>query len=205
MFLRIAIGVAILLALAAVDIYRNGRRATRWREYAFLLLCVAAAIAYGIVNDQITSRLSWEYFYYGKELQPILGPRIPPDASALHWQAVRIGTEATWAAGLIAGVAILLANNPRADRPQLSYRRLIARLPLLILIVAAGAVLLGIAGRFFLLNWISRDFRDLARYNLWRPRRFMAVYGIHLGGYVGGLWGIIWCVWSIKRQRRRIS
>jgi len=183
----------------------SGRRATRWREYAFLLLCVAVAIAYGIVNDQITSRISWEYFYYGKELAPILGPQTPPDAGALHWQAVRIGAEATWAAGLIAGVAMLLANNPHPGRTQLRFFALLARLPLFILIVAATAVLLGIAGRFFLLNWISQDFRDLARYNLWRPRRFMTVYGIHLGGYVGGLLGIVYGVWSIRRRRRRYA
>ena len=57
-----------------MDLVNKGRNATRWREYGFLALCVAVAIVYGIVNDQITSRISWEYFYYGKDLAPILGP-----------------------------------------------------------------------------------------------------------------------------------
>ena len=56
---RIIVGASIFALLASVDLYRNRARATRWREYLFLILCVLAAIIYGIVNDQITSRISW--------------------------------------------------------------------------------------------------------------------------------------------------
>jgi hypothetical protein len=37
----------------------------------------------------------------------------------------------------------------------------------------------------------------------WRPRRFMAVYGVHLGGYVGGALGTILAVVLVSRARRR--
>ena len=60
---RITFGLLVLAALAILDWYQKGPAATRWREYLFLLLCVAVAMAYGIANDQITSRISWEYFY----------------------------------------------------------------------------------------------------------------------------------------------
>ena len=134
---RIAIGSTIFLVLASIDLYHNRARATRWREYLFLIVCVVAAIIYGIVNDQITSRISWEYFYYGKELDRLLGPETPPDPEALHRHAAIIGAEATWSAGLIIGVALLLANNPRRDRPRLSYRRL-AKMLILIFLCSAG-------------------------------------------------------------------
>src|SRR5947209_7059256 len=37
LWMRIGIGAFIFACLAAVDVHRNGRQATRWREYLFLL------------------------------------------------------------------------------------------------------------------------------------------------------------------------
>src|SRR5437763_16864125 len=105
---RITAGATIFLWLALLDIRRHGvRRATRWREYAILLVAVLAAMAYGVINDLLTSRLSWEYFYYGKGLDSVLGPRTPPDPHRLAWEAGKVGLKATWTAGLVIGVAIL--------------------------------------------------------------------------------------------------
>src|SRR4051812_7221483 len=87
---RIALGAAIFGVFAAVDLYRRGRAATRWREYAFLLAVVAIAMAYGVINDQVTSRISWEYFFYGKGLAEVLGPATPPDDARLSWEAAKV-------------------------------------------------------------------------------------------------------------------
>lgn len=120
---RIAIGAAIFAILATVDLVRQGKKATRWREYLFLVAGVALACGYGIINDQITSRISWEYFYYGKGLADVLGSRIPPDSKAMALAVVKVGIEATWTAGLIVSVALLIANNPRPN-PHFSPPRL---------------------------------------------------------------------------------
>jgi hypothetical protein len=41
----------------------------------------------------------------------------------------------------------------------------------------------------------------MVRANDWRPYRFMATYGVHLGAYVGGLLGTVLAVLWVKRQR----
>jgi hypothetical protein len=200
---RVAMGIAILSMLAIGDLRRNGHNATRWREYLFLLLCVVAALVYGIVNDLITSTISWEYFCYGKELYPAVVHDLPPDPVKLHIAAMLIGMKATWTAGLIIGVALLVANNPRADRPQLAY----GILSKMLLLIACAAILcactMGIAGRFGWLAWISSDFAELVRMDAMRPARFIAVFGIHLGGYLGGITGTIAAVVATLSRRKR--
>jgi hypothetical protein len=201
---RFLFGVTVLVALAIYDLHEKGRQATRWREYVFLVLCVAVAIIYGILNDQVTSRISWEYFYYGKDLAPILGLQTPPDPMNLSLQALRIGATAAWWAGLIIGAAMLIANNRSRIDAQLSYRRLIARLPKIMIITLISALFFGFAGYHYYLNGISPDFQNLVKADLWRPHRFMAVYGAHLGGYVGGAMSIIYSVSSIIHERRKL-
>jgi len=74
-----------------------------------------------------------------------------------------------------------------------------------VLITVIFAAILGLAGNRGLLNWMSADFRDMATLNFWRPRRFMTVYGIHLGGYVGGMTGALYGIWSIFSERKRLQ
>ncbi len=196
------VGGAVFAYLAIVDYRRHGRAATRWREYCFLLACAVGAMAYGAVNDQITSRISWEYFYYGKELFNVLGPVLPPDPGALHWEAMKIGMQATWTVGLLLGAVMLIANNPQPMRPSLTYRKLFRRLPIVIALAAGLAALGGLLGAIGWLNW-QADFRDLWHAEIFRPPHFMAAWGIHLGGYLGGLIGGVVVMISIRRERAR--
>jgi hypothetical protein len=93
---RILAGAIIFLCLAISDLKKRGSQATRWREYLFLLVVVAASVLYGVLNDQITSAISWEYFYYGKELGHVLGPEVPPDRAAMGWRRGRQGCSSAW-------------------------------------------------------------------------------------------------------------
>ena len=45
----------------------------------------------------------------------------------------------------------------------------------------------------------------MVRRNEFRPFRFMAVYGIHLGGYIGGAIGAVMAVISIRFARRQLK
>jgi membrane associated rhomboid family serine protease len=200
--IRITVGVIILGILAILDWKKNGPNATRWREYRFLLITVIVAMVYGVINDQITSRISWEYFYYGKGLAETL-PTSPTPHPRLSWEAAKIGMQATWSAGLLIGVAILIANNPRGGLPQLPQRDLLKLLPMIFAITIVIATLLGLAGFLGWLTPFSQDFQEMERLNEWRPPRFIAVFGIHLGGYIGGLLGTAIVCWMIFRRRHR--
>jgi hypothetical protein len=202
---RIAVGVGILAALAILELARKGREARRWREYAFLTVVVAIALVYGAVNDQITSRISWEYFYYGKELAQVLGDRVPPESAKLSWDAAKVGMKATWTVGLLIGVALLMANNPNRRSRQLSYRSLIGIALGVIVSAVAGALAFGWAGSRGWLAATSVDFREMVRRNEMRPYRFMTAYGVHLGGYIGGFIGAAWAIVKVRRRRRNSS
>jgi hypothetical protein len=200
---RVAVGVVIFVGLALWDYDKHGPRATRWREYVVLLACVAAAMLYGAINDQITTTISWEYFAYGKGIAEVVPVNEPPNSPLFRWEAAKVGMKATWTAGLIIGVALLVANNPFRDTPRLSYRRLIRFVPLVLVITALTSTVLAFAGYFGFFVRFDTDFQEMVRADQWRPHRFMAVYGEHLGGYVGGLLGTTIAVIRIIRERRR--
>jgi len=201
---RIACGAAFFAILAIADIIRKGSQAQRWREYLFLLAVVPAAMAYGIINDQITATISWEYIYnHDASITAALGPDTPPDEAALRWQAFKLAAKATWSAGLLIAAFLLIANNPGKKRlPQLSYGRLYLMLRWPLMCALAMAAILGILGYF---GAFASMFEDVCKYTDWRPARFMAVWGIHLGGYAGGAIGTIIAVLTIRNKRRKAA
>ena len=200
---RVAAGVGVFTVLGLIDLRRNGRAATRWREYGVLVACVLAALAYGAVNDQVTVTISPEYFLYGKELAKTVGDP-PASELALRWAAAVVGLKATWSAGLLIGVVLLLANNPWRSLPRLPNRRLIGLLPVILLCAATLAVVGGVVGHAGLMTHWQADFEDQVRADLWRPRRYMATWGVHLGGYAGGLIGTAWAAALVIRRRGRL-
>jgi hypothetical protein len=198
---RISIGCVIFACLAITDYRRNGRAATRWREYAVLLTAVVAALTYGVVNDQITVTLSPEYFLYGKELFKVIGAH--PDQANLRWEAAKVGLKATWSAGLIFGVVLLVSNNPWKDVPRLKNRQLLWLIAPILLLAAVLGLIGGWLGYHGYLTGFSSDFGDMVAANVFRPYRFMAAWGVHLGDYAGGVIGsILASIWIIRSRTR---
>lgn len=206
---RATIGVTFLAALAWFDWRRRGPDARRWREYVFLLACSAAAAVYAAANDQITSSVSWEYFYYGKELWQQLGPQTPPARGALSWGAAKVGAASGWWVGALLGAGLLIANNPRRDRagreiPTLPLPRLFRFVAVPLAAAAVLSVFLGWAGYLGWLNPLGSDFQELWAMDMWHPRHFTACWGAHLGAYAGGLLGAIPAVIMVIHRRRAI-
>ena len=104
-----------------------------------IALAVGAAIAYGMVHDQITIRVCPEYF-------TVAHPHIFRTGSltliALGW-----GVVATWWAGLAAGVALALAARVGSAQ-KFTWRQLVR--PALVLLVVMGvcATLAGFVGHW---------------------------------------------------------
>jgi len=106
-------------------------------SFKILLLCVAAAIIYGILHDQVTAHLCVEYFTIG---HPPIFPTTNPTLLAFGW-----GITATWWVGVLLGVPLLLASRA-GRRPKLTARHLAKRVALLMAcagILAAGAGVVG--------------------------------------------------------------
>ena len=98
---------------------------------------VAAAIAYGIVHDQVTAHLCVEYFTIAHP--PVFATQSP------FWLAVGWGIIATWWVGLTLGVLLALAARLGA-RPKLALAELYPSVLWLLATMALAAAAAGFAG-----------------------------------------------------------
>lgn len=104
---------------------------------AIVALCVAAAVVYGVLHDQVTARVCVEYFTIGHP--PIFGTD-DPTMLALGW-----GVIATWWVGAILGgtLAVAARFGRRSPRTTRSLVRPVVQLMLVLGGVAVGAGVLG--------------------------------------------------------------
>jgi hypothetical protein len=150
------------------------------------------AIGYGLLHDRITYSISREYFVIGKAL--------PSAAYSFSRDVVLLASQAAWSVGLLVGLAFLVANRPRALRPQLPYSMLLKLLAVPLVTSMVGASALGWIGFLFantIANLVDFDYLELQE-----PARFCATWGIHTGTYVGAIAGIaIACVRILSLRR----
>jgi hypothetical protein len=102
-----------------------------------VLMCVAAAVGYGVLHDQVTARVCVEYF-------TVAHPRIvdsdDPTVVGLVW-----GVVATWWAGLLLGLPLAIAARV-GSRPQRSVRSLVRPVLVLLAMMAVFATVSGVVG-----------------------------------------------------------
>jgi hypothetical protein len=160
-----------------------------------ILACVAAAIIYGILHDQITARVCVEYFTI---FHPPVFATQSPTLLAFGW-----GVIATWWVGLFLGLFLALAARV-GPHPKLSVRELLRPIARLILAMACCALTAGITG-FFLAShhllpepeWMSPVLTP-SNYP-----RFMADWFAHNASYASGfLGGAVLCVLQYRRRGR---
>lgn len=182
-FDRIILLVLVLCAAAWIDWMRARERATRLREYGFLLACAAVAGVLGAAVDQLSLAISPEYFIVGKGLAR---------GASLRSEVTTLGFHAGFLAGAVGAGVLLLANNPRAGRTALTYSMLIrvARWPFLaaLCLAAPGALWLDVG------SGMESPPETI--------QRMFTVRGLHAGLYLGGALGLVLAVLSVRRRRR---
>lgn len=158
-----------------------------------ILLCVFAAVLFGILHDQITARICLEYFTV---FHPPVFETQSPTLLALGW-----GVIATWWLGLILGWVLALAARA-GSRPKLSAASLIRPVGSLLIVMAGCATVAGISGVILAARGLVGDPRWLTpRLTTCSYPRFMADWFAHSASYASGfLGGIALCVLQYRRR-----
>jgi hypothetical protein len=157
-------------------------------------LCIASAVLYGVVHDQITARICVEYFTIG---HPPIFRTSDPTLLGLGW-----GVLATWSVGLILGLALAIA--ARFGRmPKRSPASLIRPIAILLVVMGVCAFTAGVVG------WILAKYRlvflvgDLAQdVPADRHVRFLASFWAHSTSYLVGFGGGVVLIIKTWKSRR---
>lgn len=162
-----------------------------------VLLAVVAACLYGILHDQITARISLEYFTVAHE--PLINSTSPT------LLGLAFGITATWWLGAILGVILACAAR-LGSWPKLRAPQLIPSIAVLLATMAAAALFYGWMGHAL----GKADMMTLAeplasRVPPDRQAPFLAAYFAHNASYstaaIGGL--IVCCVTLWRRTRMK--
>jgi hypothetical protein len=160
-----------------------------------VLLCVVAAVCYGIIHDQITARICVEYFTIGHP--PVFGTE-DPTLLGIGWSII-----ATWWVGLLLGVPLAIA--ARAGKgPKRTAASIVRPIVCLMGITAVCAGTAGLTG--FLLDHSGiATFDDAVPSRVPADRRvaFVADGWAHGASYLVGFLGGVCLIRSVWASRAR--
>lgn len=146
-----------------------------------VLACIASAVVYGVLHDQITARVCVEYF-------TVFHPRIiestAPTDLAIAW-----GVAATWWVGALLGVPLAVAARS-GSRPRRSIGSLVRPVGTLLAVMAVCALASGIlgyqlgkAGAWLPPEWVAEQLPAA------KHPRFLADLAAHNASYAVGFFG----------------
>jgi hypothetical protein len=166
-----------------------------------IAVCILAAVCYGVVHDQITARVSLEYFTIGHA--PIFGTH-DPTLLALGW-----GVLSTWWAGLFLGVALALACR-FGSWPKKTLAEVLPSIGRLLIVMAIGALVAGLIGWFLASQgWIILIDHLASVVPREKQVAFLAVGAAHMGSYalafLGGAVIVARVVLSRSRAARGVA
>ena len=171
---RVALLLGLMTIAAAVDFWRRGKEAARYREYGFIWIAGILGGSVGFANDCFTSSISPDYFTLGKGLEP---------GNDLRWRAGLYGFKAGLSAGIIGGAVCLVTRARNIGFSMAQMHRLLRALWM----PAVGAVFMGLA-----LPLIARGFDPMglsarldSLLDAEQIARFRKVWWIHTGLYAG--------------------
>lgn len=160
-----------------------------------ILLCILSAVTYGILHDQVTARVCVEYFTIGHP--PIFGTE-SPTLLAFGW-----GIIATWWVGVILGVPAVLVSR-LGPWPKLTAYQLLRPIGGLLVVMACGSLLAGVAG-YLVANaggvWLVEPLASEVPAS--KHVAFLADLWAHGAAYGAGfIGGVTLCGWVVYRRWR---
>ena len=160
-----------------------------------IVLCIIAAIVYGILHDQVTARVCGEYFTIG---HPPIFHTDDPTLLAFGW-----GVIATWWMGAILAVPAVLASR-LGSWPKFDAAHLVRPIGCLLIVMACSSLLAGVAGYFVAKAGDVQLVGSLAyRVPAAKHVAFLTDLWAHLAAYgVGFFGGIGVSIWVLFRRRR---
>lgn len=162
-----------------------------------ILMCVVAAVGYGIAHDQVTARVCVEYFTIGHP--PVFGTN-DPTLLGIGW-----GIIATWWVGLLLGVP-LAAVARAGSRPKRSVGSLVRPLVCLLAVMSVCALMAGVVGWLLASSGVVFLIGPIARaVPTDRHVPFIADLWAHLASYLVGLVGGIVVMVLVWRSRGRTA
>jgi len=191
---RVVLLLGVMAVVAAVDFYRKGPQATKFREYGFVVITGAIGAAVGLVNDLITASISPEYFILGKGLE---------DGPDLRVQAGLFGLQVGFSAGVIGGAICLYVSRRKSVYPAIKCSRLLRMLWMPV----TGAVLCGIALPVGFSKFDPARFSTQLETLLdaGKISRFRQVWWTHIGLYAGMVIGLTAMLFRAARERKNLT
>lgn len=163
--------------------------------FAIVGLSTFAAVVYGTLQDQITARMSVEYFTIGHG--DFLGTD-DPTLLGFFW-----GFVATWWVGVILG-GLLGAASQFGRWPRIGARALVRPVLLLLLVTAVVAALAGVVGNVLSklgVVWLLEPLATSVPAD--RHVAFLTCMWTHSAAYgAAGLGGLVLSVWTLVRRGR---
>lgn len=161
-------------------------------------LCIAAAIVYGVLHDQITVRICLEYFTIG---HPPVFPTRSPTLLALGW-----GVLATWWVGVLLGAPLAFAAT-WGPEPRRSARSLVRPFAVLLACMGATALAAGSTGAIAAhAGWVYLVEPLASNVPSDRHTAFLTALWAHTASYLAGFAGGLFLmarVWHSRRPPQR--
>jgi len=173
---------------------------------AYTAIAAAAAVLYGIVNDQVTVTIAPEYYSVLKRHEfAVILDRAGLLSAPPRFQVVVLGVIGSWWLGLWCGAALGLAATI-GPAPPVGLRLFVRALSLVVLAAVAFSVISGTVA------YAAQPLVDPLRWRriaLWGIEDVRSVYAAgwwHTGAYAGGLLGaLVASGWVIARRSRPTS
>jgi O-antigen/teichoic acid export membrane protein len=158
-----------------------------------VVMCIVAAVTYGVVHDQFTARICIEYFTIG---HPRIVDSEDPTVLAFAW-----GFVATWWVGVLLGVPLAIVAQA-GRRPKRDAQSLLRPVVSLLLVMAACTLCVGVA-TWANARWESRPHFELSDLGVPRDRHnhFLTAMWMHTTGYVIGIFGGMIVIVRVWRSR----